>query len=72
MESNSGWASWGVMPNTTSGGTYYSSGTSLVAQPTTIYVNHPIPLPGVLESPSAPLSDREWLDAQITEVCALA
>lgn len=30
------------------------------------------PLVGVLESPSAPLSDREWLDAQIGEVCQLA
>ena len=29
-------------------------------------------LPSVLDSPSAPLSDRDWLDAQIDEVCELA
>ncbi len=30
------------------------------------------PLPQVLDGPSAELTDREWLDAQIEEVCALA
>jgi hypothetical protein len=33
------------------------------------YVN---PLPAIMESPSAELSDLEWLDAQVEEVCALA
>lgn len=36
------------------------------------YPQPPLVITPVLESPSAELGDREWLDAQVAEVCELA
>ena len=64
---------WWGQTNATSGWwpQITTSGTSGVYYPAVVY-QQPPPLPSVLDGPSAPLDDREWLDAQIAEVCDLA
>lgn len=62
---------WGWPNNSTLGYVGWTSGSSNVSiYPSQITVTPP--LPGVMESPAAEFGDREWLDEQIAEVCALA
>lgn len=60
--------------NATSGNIWISTSANTIPYPqhaweTAIQYHQ---LPPVQESPSRALSDREWLDAQVSEVCALA
>jgi hypothetical protein len=50
----------------------YASSSNVTIYPTAISFSDPNPLRQVLDSPTAELTGREWLDAQIEEVCALA
>jgi hypothetical protein len=77
VTSGYGFGQWsGTAGNTTYYPTWWQSGSSVgVIDVTSLGSLAPISvqrLPGVMESPAIELSDREWLDAQIAEVCALA